>query len=63
MNEPAIFIESKPVDFGSISTGKDHLYLVFQDSDGSETVIRGGPDTNNPLGVESSRSVSIKFSL
>ncbi len=49
MNAPAIFIESKPVDFGSISTGKDHLYLVFQDSDGSETVIRGGPSSDNPL--------------
>jgi hypothetical protein len=50
MNTPAIFIESKPIRFGSFSVfGKEHLYLVFRDSNGSETVIRGGPASNNPL--------------
>ncbi len=44
MNTPAIFIESRPVIFD-----KEHLYLVFRDSDGSETVIRGGPSNDNPL--------------
>ena len=40
-----IRIESKPVSF----TTYDHLYLVFRDDDGIETVIRGGPANNNPL--------------
>ena len=44
MSAPAIFIESRPVIFD-----KEHLYLVFRDSDGSETVIRGGPSNDNPL--------------
>ena len=40
-----IFIESKPVP----STGKDHLYLVYRDDNGNETVIRGGPENSNPF--------------
>ena len=40
-----IFIESKPVRF----TGKDHLYLVYQDDNGNETVIRGGPERPPPF--------------
>ena len=39
-----IGIESKPV-----FAGGDHLYLVFQDNVGQEFVIRGGPESNNPL--------------
>lgn len=39
-----IRIETKPT-FGNYG----HLYLVFRDDDGIETVIRGGPATNNPL--------------
>jgi hypothetical protein len=39
-----IFIECKYV--GGYA---DHLYLVFQDNGGSEFVIRGGPQNDNPL--------------
>ncbi|NOQ79063.1 MAG: hypothetical protein GQ546_06645, partial [Gammaproteobacteria bacterium] len=40
-----IFIESKqtPLKFW------DHTYLVYRDDDGNEFVIRGGPETDNPL--------------
>jgi hypothetical protein len=37
-----ILIEGFPVRFFS-DTGFDHLYLVFRDDDGAETVVRGGP--------------------
>lgn len=36
-----IFIESKPI------FGFEHLYLVFQDNDGNEFVVRGGPERDN----------------
>lgn len=38
-----IFIESKHVVLGY-----DHLYLVYQDDDGNEFVIRGGPQYDTP---------------
>jgi len=41
----AIYVESKPIG----AFGYDHLYLVYQDDDGQEFVIRGGPLTDNPL--------------
>ena len=37
-----ILIETKPVFFGL--GGYEHLYLVFRDDSGIETVIRGGPE-------------------
>jgi hypothetical protein len=41
-----IFIESKPV---SISFGQYyHSYLVYEDEEGNEFVIRGGPAVDNP---------------
>lgn len=38
-----IRIESKPVQLGVV-----HLYLVFVDDSGFETVVRGGPELNPP---------------
>ncbi len=41
-----IFIESKDI-FSSILLF-EHLYLVYQNDNGQEFVIRGGPETDNP---------------
>ncbi|WP_165392183.1 calcium-binding protein [Pseudomonas tructae] len=40
-----IFIESKSV----AGTNFKHSYLVYQDDAGNETVIRGGPQSDNPF--------------
>lgn len=42
----SIFIESKAVQGVTIF---DHLYLVYQNDDGSEFVLRAGPSSDNPL--------------
>jgi hypothetical protein len=54
---PKIFVESKTVagetgnELGVLLPVVDskHLFLVFQDDDGSERVIRGGPEYDNPF--------------
>ena len=43
-----IYIESKPVAFLGIESGYEHLYLVY-DNGSKETVIRGGPENDNPF--------------
>ena len=40
-----IFIESRPTPL----PWWDHTYLVYRDDNGTETVIRGGPETDNPF--------------
>ena len=44
-----ILIESRPVDIDGIDSSFRHIYLVFQNDDGTETVITGGPQHNNPF--------------
>ena len=46
-----IRIEGKPI---SRPTGNlaGHAYLVFVDDDGTEYVIRGGPDQEHPVGPD-----------
>jgi len=39
-----IYIEAK-----TVALGFDHLYLVYTDDTGKEFVVRGGPETDNPL--------------
>lgn len=41
-----IFIESRPV---GVFSWWDHTYLVYQDDNGRETVIRGGPSEPAPF--------------
>ena len=40
-----IFIESKQTPLKIW----DHTYIVYEDNDGNEFVIRGGPETDNPI--------------
>lgn len=42
-----IYIESKPVASG-LALGYDHAYLVYENAQGEEFVIRGGPATHFP---------------
>jgi hypothetical protein len=44
-----ILIESRPVDIVGIDPGFRHIYLVLQSDDGTESVITGGPQHNNPF--------------
>ena len=44
-----ILIESRPVDVVGIDSKFRHVYLVFQADDGTETVITGGPQHDNPF--------------
>jgi hypothetical protein len=46
----SISIEVREVDFlpGILTTGFGHLYLVFNDGAGAETVVRGGPEGSIP---------------
>jgi hypothetical protein len=44
-----ILIESRPVDIDGIDSRFRHIYVVFQSDDGTETVITGGPQHNNPF--------------
>ncbi len=44
-----ITTESRPVDIVGVDSRFRHVYLVFQDDDGTETVITGGPQHNNPF--------------
>ncbi len=44
-----ILIESRPVDLVGIDSRFRHVYLVFEDDDGTETVITGGPQHDNPF--------------
>jgi Ca2+-binding RTX toxin-like protein len=46
----SLFVEGRPVgDFGGILA--DHAYIVYQDDDGIEFVIRGGPSGENGDGI------------
>jgi hypothetical protein len=40
-----IFVESRPTRL----PWWDHSYIVYRDDNGNETVIRGGPETDNPF--------------
>ena len=44
-----IVIEATPLEFLDLDTDFRHLYLVFQDDQGVETVITAAPDKNGPF--------------
>jgi hypothetical protein len=68
--EPGIFIESSPVTFGF---GYDHLYLVYKDVDGKETILSAGQTidtgslgvrgTGKPLLIENSSEKRLNETL
>ena len=42
--KPGIYVETKPIRVGESKTPFGHAYLVYRHADGTEEVIRGGPD-------------------
>jgi hypothetical protein len=44
-----ILIEATPLEIGNFNTDFRHLYLVFVDDQGVESVITAGPDQNGPF--------------
>jgi hypothetical protein len=45
----SILIEATPFEIRDIDTDFRHLYLVFVDDEGVESVITGGPDQDGPI--------------